>query len=84
MIPERAGLEHSLVYMLAVTLAGGLIIGLWQRRYGLLPEEMPQVMARVKSEGGYPYDRLHILIVSALLPLIFGGVISSERPDSQE
>ena len=28
-IPERAGLEHSLVYMLAVTLAGGLIIGLW-------------------------------------------------------
>ena len=77
-IPERAGLEHSLVYMLAVTLTGGLIIGLWQRRYGLLPEEMPQVMARVKSEGGYPYDRLHILIVSALLPLIFGGVIGPE------
>ena len=77
-IPERAGLEHSLVYMLAVTLAGGLIMGLWQRRYGLLPEEMPQVMARVKSEGGYPYDRLHILIVSALLPLIFGGVIGPE------
>lgn len=77
-IPERTGLDHSLVYMLAVTLTGGLIIGLWQRRYGLLPEEMPRVMARVKSEGGYPYDRIHILIISALLPLIFGGVIGPE------
>ena len=77
-IPERTGLEHSLLYMLAVTLTGGLVIGLWQCRYGLLPEEMPQVMTRVKSEGGYPYDRLHILIISALLPLIFGGVIGPE------
>lgn len=77
-LPARLGMEHSLPYMLAVTVVGGIIIGLWQKKFGLLPEELPQVMGRVKTEGGYPYNNLHILIVSALLPLIFGGVIGPE------
>ena len=49
-----------------------------RKEFGSLPEELPQVMGRVKKEGSYPYDNLHILIVSALLPLIFGGVIRPE------
>ena len=77
-LPAKLGAEHNLVYMMAVTITGGVIIGLWQKKFGLLPEELPQVMGRVKKEGSYPYDNLHILIVSALLPLIFGGVIGPE------
>lgn len=77
-IPEKTGIGHSLIYMLAVTLTGGLLTGLWQKRFGLLPEELPQVMMRVKKEGGYPYENIHILVISALLPLIFGGVIGPE------
>ena len=69
-LPAKLGAEHNLAYMMAVTITGGVIIGLWQKKFGLLPEELPQVMGRVKKEGSYPYDNLHILIVSALLPLI--------------
>ena len=77
-LPAKLGLEGSLPYMMTVTVIGGIIIGLWQRKYGLLPEELPEVMERVKKEGHYPYNNLHILAVSALLPLIFGGVIGPE------
>lgn len=77
-LPAKLGAEHNLVYMMAVTITGGVIIGLWQKKFGLLPEELSQVMGRVKKVGSYPYDNLHILIVSALLPLIFGGVIGPE------
>lgn len=77
-LPQALGQEHSLVYNLAVCLIGGLLIGLWQKKYGVLPDDMHQVMGRVKKEGGYPYDRLHIIAVSALLPLIFGGALGPE------
>ncbi len=77
-LPQTLGQEHSLVYNLAVCLIGGLLIGLWQKKYGVLPDDMHQVMGRVKKEGGYPYDRLHIIAVSALLPLIFGGALGPE------
>ena len=76
--PEKMGLKNCIIYNIAVCLVGGLIIGLWQRRYGLLPENMEQVMGRIKREGFYPYDKLHIIAVSALLPLIFGGALGPE------
>ena len=65
-------------YLLVVCLLGGLILGCWQRKYGVFPESLETVMGKVKKTGRYPYDRLHILTISALLPLIFGGVIGPE------
>lgn len=78
MLPQHFGLEDSLIYNLAVCLAGGLIIGLWQRKYGLLPHNMEQVMGFIKRDSFYPYDNLHIVAISALLPLIFGGALGPE------
>lgn len=78
LLPEKLSLENSIIYNIVVCLVGGLIIGLWQRRYGLLPENMEQVMDHVKREGFYPYDKLHIIAISALLPLIFGGALGPE------
>lgn len=77
-LPSKLGVTDNLAYMIAVTVVGGIIIGLWQKKFGLLPEELPEVMGRVKKEGGYPYNKLHIITISALLPLIFGGVIGPE------
>ena len=77
-IPEITGMQDNVIYNLCVCLAGGLLIGLWQRKYGILPDDMEQVMGRIKSEGGYPYNKLHIIAVAALLPLIFGGALGPE------
>lgn len=77
-IPQKLGLENTLLYNVAVCLAGGLLIGLWQKKHGILPDDMEQVMGRIKKEGSYPYDRLPVIAVSALLPLIFGGALGPE------
>lgn len=77
-LPSIIGQEHSLVYHLACCLAGGLLIGVFQKKNGLLPDNMEEVMGRVKKTGRYPYDRLHIIAIAALLPLIFGGALGPE------
>ncbi|MCQ4636006.1 chloride channel protein [Anaerovorax odorimutans] len=75
-IPESFG--HPVVYNFIACLLGGLIIGLWQTKFGILPDTLEGVMADLKQKGTYPYNRLHILAVSALLPLIFGGSLGPE------
>ena len=77
-LPEALGLGNDLIYTLPVCLAGGLIIGLMQKKYGVLPDTMEQVIGRIKKEGKYPYDRLHIIAISFLLPLLFGGSVGPE------
>ena len=77
-LPTALGLEGSLLYSLAVCLAGGLVIGLMQKKHGVLPDNMEQVMGRLKKEGKYPYDRLHIIAIAFLLPLLFGGSVGPE------
>ena len=76
-IPAVSGLSGWL-YNLIVCLAGGLLIALWQKRYGLLPDNMEQVMGSIKKNGTYPYNNLHIVSIAALLPLIFGGALGPE------
>ena len=68
----------AFAYKIGICLAGGLLIGLWQKRFGPLPDTLEQVMDKVRSEGSYPYNRLHIIAVAAILPLVFGGSIGPE------
>lgn len=77
-LPEKIGMKDSIWYSICVCLTGGLIIGLFQKKHGILPDNMEEVIGRIKQEGGYPYDRLHIIAVAALLPLIFGGALGPE------
>ena len=77
-IPRSLGFDGSLIYNLAICLTGGLVIGIVQDQYGPLPDNLEQVMGKIKTEGSYPYNRLHIIAIAFLLPLIFGGSVGPE------
>lgn len=79
--PDAVGASSGVgraAYCLAVCVAGGAIIGIFQKKYGIMPESLEKVMFTLKSTGSYPYDRLPALVVAALLPLIFGGSVGPE------
>lgn len=43
-----------------------------------IPDELDEVMKKVKKDKFYPYNRVLFLCISALLPLVFGGSIGPE------
>jgi hypothetical protein len=51
------GAAHT-VYCFAVCGAGGVIIGLFQKKFGIWPETLETVMGKLKKNGTYPYDRM--------------------------
>ena len=65
-------------YPILMCMVGGVVIGLFARRYGQYPEDLPTVMAKVKRDGRYGYDKLERMSVAALLPLVFGGSVGPE------
>ena len=66
------------LYTIAVCLLGGLIIGLYQKKFGAYPEELETVMGKVKKDKYYPYHNVFVICIAALLPLLFGGSIGPE------
>lgn len=66
------------LYTIAVCLFGGLIIGLYQKKFGSYPEELETVMGKVKKDKYYPYNNVFVICIAALLPLLFGGSIGPE------
>ncbi len=75
---DRVPLYLGRFYPLIVCVIGGVVIGLFTRRYGPYPEDMRTVMAKVKADGGYDYRDLGPMSAGALLPLMFGGSIGPE------
>lgn len=65
-------------YSLLVCVIGGVIIGCWEKFFGEYPEELQDVMGKVKQNGGYPFNRLWVIAVATILPLVFGGSIGPE------
>ncbi len=61
-------------YPIIVCTAGGLILGIWQKLTNAVPDELDEVMKKVKKDKFYPYNKVLLLCVSALLPLVFGGI----------
>lgn len=53
---------------------------LFAKKFGSYPEDLNQVMAKVKRDGRYDYDKLGVMSVSALLPLFFGGSVGPSGP----
>lgn len=65
-------------YPVLMCVIGGIVIGLFARRFGNYPEDLRTVMAKVKRDGGYDYDKLGRMSVAAVLPLVFGGSVGPE------
>lgn len=66
------------LYTLCVCTVGGLLIGLWKRKFGDYPEELGTVLGTVKKTGGYPYHNVFSTLGSALFPLLIGASVGPE------
>ena len=66
------------LYTLCVCTAGGLLIGLWKKKFGDYPEELNVVLGKVKKTGRYPYHNVFSILGSALFPLVFGASVGPE------
>ncbi len=66
------------LYTLCVCALGGLLIGLWMRKFGDYPEELGTVLGTVKKTGGYPYRNVFSTLGSALFPLLIGASVGPE------
>lgn len=65
-------------YTIILCTLGGLIIGLFRKKFGDYPEELNTVIKKVKEDGKYSYHNILPMSVSALLPLVFGASIGPE------
>ncbi len=68
------GIEINLYYMI-MCIAGGVLIGIWQRKYGDYPILLEDIIKTYKKDKNIPYNNLRIVFVAALMPLIFGGSV---------
>ena len=66
------------LYTLCVCFVGGLLIGLWKKKFGDYPEELNTVLGRVKTTGRYSYNNVFSTLGSALFPLIIGASVGPE------
>lgn len=46
--------------------------------HGIFPESTEQVMEKLKNDGRYPYDKIAIIAVAVIMPLVFGGSLGPE------
>lgn len=65
-------------YTVIICVIGAFLIGLWRKKFGDYPEELHIVLAKVKKDGGYPYNNIFSSIGSALFPLILGASVGPE------
>ncbi|MCH3949658.1 MAG: chloride channel protein [Acidaminococcus sp.] len=70
--------DHRALHLVTVCLGGGLLIGIFQRHFGILPDTMKEVMAHLKKEGIYESHGVPLLITAVLLPLYSGGSLGPE------
>ena len=75
LIPAKAGFKYLPVLICA---AGGLLAGLVRKRYGDYPEELHQVLGKVRKEKHYDYSKMAVILVCAFIPLVFGASVGPE------
>ncbi len=74
-IPQKMEFEY---YPLVVCTIGGILLGIFQEITYVVPDELETVMAKVKKDKSYPYNKVILLCAAALIPLLFGGSIGPE------
>ena len=66
------------LYPLLICGIGGLLIGLFRKKFGDYPDELMVVFGKLKKRGTYDYQKILVLIAAALLPLVFGASVGPE------
>lgn len=74
-LPARADLPY---YTVLLCTAGGLLIGLFRKAAGDYPEDLETVFAKYKQNRTYEYNKMPVLLVAAMLPLLMGCSIGPE------
>ena len=74
-LPEQLNIPF---YTVIVCTVGGLIIGLFRKKFGDYPEELGVVLGKVKNDKAYDYKNMAVMLVAALLPLLFGSSVGPE------
>ena len=54
------------LYTILVCAVGGLLIGLWKKKFGDYPEELGTVLGKVKKTGRYPLKQKPTRAVSSV------------------
>ena len=72
------GMLDTKFYTLGMCLVGGLVIGSFHKIWGRYPDSMSEAIGRVKNEGSYPYDKMHLILAGSLIPIFFGGAVGPE------
>lgn len=75
-IPDITG--NPSIYTVCACVLGGIVTGLFRKRFGDYPQSMKAVAGTVKKTGTYPYRKLAVILPAALLPLIFGSSVGPE------
>lgn len=65
-------------YAIVVCAIGGLLIGIFRKKFGDYPEELTTVMGKVKKDGHYDYSNMLVILVAAFLPLVFASSVGPE------
>lgn len=65
-------------YTVGMCLVGGLVIGLFHKKYGKYPDTMAEAVNRVKNNAFYPYEHLWLIVIGAYLSILFGGAVGPE------
>lgn len=74
-LPDVVGVNWLPV---AICAAGGLITGLIHVKCGDYPEELHDVLGKIKKDKHYNYKPMLSILICALLPLIFGASVGPE------
>lgn len=68
------GTEVNLYYPL-LGIIGGILIGIWTKKYGEYPMFLEDVIKLYKRDKNIPYRNWKAVFVASLLPIIFGGSV---------
>lgn len=75
-LPQK--FDEFSAYPLVVCLVGGILIGLFRKKYGDYPQGMMEVFGTLKQTKTYPYEKIIVLLIAAFLPLIIGSSVGPE------
>lgn len=65
-------------YTLTVCALGGLILGLFRKKFGDYPEELSVVVEKTKNNKTYEYRKMAVILFAAIMPLLIGSSVGPE------